>query len=279
MRSIASVTPEAAQERSGARIDVVKDRDTLAEVFAQTALGHVRRANRARRRIVFIMPVGPTGQWRRMAQIAAQERMDLSRLHIVQMDEYLSPSSEPLPASDPFSFARFIREQFSRTACKACGFRENHWVAPDPRDIDAVERAIRRWGGVDVAFAGIGLNGHMAFNEPPSPVDAWDDESFSESSTRVVKLADTTKAVNSVFGTGGEMGRVPDYAVSIGLKQILGARQVHVFLDWLWQRYVWRRALLGPVSRFFPASYLQRHRNVRFTLTEEAAAAHQCLPE
>ena len=72
---------------------------------------------------------------------------------------------------------------------------------------------------------------------------------------------------------------MPDAAVTIGMKQILGARQVHVYLDWPWQRCVWRRALLGPVSRFFPASFLQRHRNVRLTLTEEAARAHPVVPE
>jgi len=115
-------------------------------------------------------------------------------------------------------------------------------------DIGAVDRAIRRWGGVDVAFAGIGLNGHVACNEPPAASECWTDESFARSPTRVVKLAETTKATNSIFGTGGDLGRVPDFAVTIGMKEILGARRVHVFLDWRWQRFVFRRALLGPVA-------------------------------
>ncbi len=65
----------------------------------------------------------------------------------------------------------------------------------------------------------------------------------------------------------------------IGMKQILGARRIHVFLDWQWQRYVVRRALLGPVGRSFPASYLQTHKRVRVTMTEEVAAVHPLLPE
>jgi glucosamine-6-phosphate deaminase len=142
-----------------------------------------------------------------------------------------------------------------------------------------VERVIEHRGGVDVAFAGIGLNGHIAFNEPPLPSESWTEESFAASSTRIIKVAETTEATNSIFGTGGDLGQVADYAVTIGMKQILNARQVHVFLDWPWQRFVFRRTLLGPVSRFFPASLLQRHKNVRFSITEEVAQVHALMPE
>jgi len=277
--TIARISLAEAQRRSGIPIKVVADRQALAATFARTVLAHVRAANRKGERLVIIMPVGPTGQWRQMAEIAAAERIELSRLCIVQMDEYLSSSSTRLPASDPFSFTGFVQKSFAAKASRECGFRRNNWIVPDPKDTVAVERTIRRWGGVDVAFAGIGLNGHLAFNEPPLPTSAWDDASFAQSSTRIVKLADTTKATNSIFGTGGQLGRVPDYAVSIGMKQILEAREVHVFLDWQWQRFVWRRALLGPVTRFFPASYLQNHRNVRFTMTEEVARAHPIVPQ
>ena len=275
----AAMTVDQVRRRAGVPITVVRDRDAMAKDFAQTVLGHVRRANKRAKRLAIIMPVGPTGQWKQMADMAARDGVDLSRLCIIQMDEYLSDSSRRLRATDPFSFAKFVQTSFGRKATAQCRFRKSHWVVPDPGDTGAVDRAIRRWGGVDVAFAGIGLNGHLAFNEPPLATSQWDDQSFAQSSTRVVQLAETTKATNSIFGTGGDLARVPDFAVTIGMKQILGARQVHVFLDWPWQRFVWRRALLGPVSRFFPASFLQRHRNVRFTMTEEAAMVHPVVPE
>ena len=108
---------------------------------------------------------------------------------------------------------------------------------------------------------------------------AWTDATFARSSTRIVKLAETTKATNSIFGTGGDIGQAPDYAVSIGMGEILGARRVHVFLDWLWQRFPFRRTLLGPVDRSFPASFVQNHRDVRFTVTEEVAQVHRSAPE
>jgi len=277
---IAASTLAGLRTRSGLPIDVVADREALAGKFARTVLDRVRMAGKRKKRVVIIMPVGPTGQWKQMADGAAAENVDLSRLSIVSMDEYLAPdASRNVPLSDPFSFTRFVTKHFARKAVRECGFKKENWVVPNPKDTGAADRAIRRWGGVDVAFAGIGLNGHVAFNEPPAPSEHWTDLSFAASPTRVVKLAETTKATNSIFGTGGDLGRVPDFAVTVGMKEILGARRVHVFLDWPWQRFVLRRSLLGPVSRTFPASLLQTHKHVRFTITEEVAAVHPLIPE
>ena len=277
---IASCTVAQLRRRIGVPIDVVEDREALAVEFANTILERVRTANKRKKRFVIIMPVGPTGQWRQMADIAAAEKIDLSRLCIVSMDEYLTPdASRNVPLSDPFSFTAFIVRHFAQKAIQKCGFKKQNWIVPNPEDTNAVEAAIKRWGGVDIAFAGIGLNGHIAFNEPPLASESWAGESFAKSPTRIIKLAETTKATNSIFGTGGDLGRVPDFAVTIGMKEILSARRIHVFLDWHWQRFVLRRTLLGPVSRSFPASFLQTHKDVRFTVTQEVATPHSLVPE
>ena len=261
-------------------IDVVKDKEELSDSFSRTIIGHVLQANRDKRGLTIIMPVGPTGQWKKLLNVAKQKSIDLSNLAIIQMDEYLSQDgSGRLDANDPFSFVGFVRDNFATEAAHTCGFKKENWIVPDPRDPDAVARTIERRGAVDVAFAGIGLNGHIAFNEPPEPGTADTNESFAVSPTRVVRVSQFTKATNSIFGTGGDLGRVPDFAVTIGMKQILEAKSVHVFLDWHWQRYVLRRALMGPVGRDFPASYLQKHENVRFTITEEVAMVHPLKPE
>ena len=277
--AIAACTLEQMRGLTTVPIEVVKDRDSLALCFARTVLGHVRRANARKKRVVVIMPVGPTGQWRLMADIAVREKINLSRLSIIQMDEYLRAEGKRVPMSDPFSFTGFVWKAFGRRAVQKCGFRKKNWVVPDPADTAGVHRAVKRWGGVDVAFAGIGLNGHMAFNEPPLASESWTDGSFARSPTRIVRLAETTKATNSIFGTGGDLGQIPDYAVTIGMKQMLEARRIHVFLDWHWQRYPLRRTLLGPVSRSFPASLMQNHGNVRFTVTEEVAQVHRPVPQ
>ena len=274
-RTVAQIRPATAIE-----IEVVKDREALAQVFAEAVLATVRQAVAQGRRAVVIMPVGPTGQWRLLAPLARREHLSLAALHIIQMDEYLGPDAATwLPASHPFSFRGFVQSSFADEAVRECGFRAENWLVPEPAHLDLVDARIREWGGVDVAFGGVGLNGHMAFNEPPGPSSRWTAETFPDSPARVQQIAETTKATNSIFGTGGDLTAMPDYAVTVGMRQILGARRIHLFLDWPWQRNVFRRAVLGPVTIAFPASLVQRHGNVRFTITEEVAEPHVVNPE
>lgn len=279
-RDVASYSIDEIRSASNVRIEVVQDGSALARSFAECVLERITDDNRRRRRTVIIMPVGPTGQWALIVRIARRQGIDLSGLCIISMDEYLTPDGvNALAESDPFSFAGFIRRNFADEAAACCGFLMENWVAPEPSDIGRIDSKIAEWGGVDVAFAGIGLNGHLAFNEPPSSADHWSEEAFADSPTRIQRIAQTTKATNSIFGTGGDLTKVPDYAVTIGMRQILGARQVHVFLDWPWQCNVLRRALLGPVTMHFPASLLQKHSNVRFTVTADVACVHESAPE
>lgn len=271
---------EAIRKLRKVPIEVVRDKEVLSEAFAAAVIRHISEANRTAKPLTLIMPVGPTGQWRKILETAIRDKVDLSGVAIIQMDEYLTrDASGRLTADHPFSFTGFIRDNFASEAAARCGFVPGNWIIPDPHRPEAVSRAIEARGGVDVAFAGIGLNGHLAFNEPPEPGSAETDESFSEISTRIVRISNFTRAVNSIFGTGGDLSGVPDFAVTIGMKQILAAECVHVFLDWHWQRFVFRRTLLGAVSKDFPASLLQKHGNVRFTITEEVAAIHPPLPE
>ncbi len=280
IKNIETFTLNQIQDAASIPVEVVKDRDAMTITFAEQVLSHVRDGNAQGRRTVLIMPVGPTGQWKQMLKIAKRDQIDLSSLHIVSMDEYLMPDNiTPVPETDPLSFAAFIKQNFANEAAASCGFKMENWVAPDPADVGKVDRKIEEWGGVDVAFGGVGLNGHLAFNEAPDATDGWTEESFAASPVRIQKVAATTKATNSIFGTGGNIGLVPDYAVTIGMKQILGARRVHVYLDWSWQRFMLRRALLGPATMHFPASLLQNHLDVQFTVTEEIAEMHTLLPE
>ena len=96
---------------------------------------------------------------------------------------------------------------------------------------------------------------------------------------RVVKLAATTKSTNAIFGTGGDLKMVPDYAVTVGMKEILASREIHIFLDWLWQRRILRDAIHGPITRFCPASYIQTLKNVTITMADYVAQRHSVEPE
>jgi glucosamine-6-phosphate deaminase len=279
--SVGSYSIEQIKQACAMRIEVVENREELAVAFAEAVLQTVRQAA-ARRggKAVVIMPVGPTGQWRLLAKLAVRDHLALDCLHIIQMDEYLeADGAHWVPESHPLSFRGFVRRSFADQAVRECGFRAENWLVPDPAHLERIDASIREWGGVDVAFGGVGLNGHLAFNEPPAPSSGWTTETFADSPARVQHLAETTKATNSIFGTGGDLTAVPDYAATIGMRHILVARKIHLFLDWPWQRSVFRRAVLGPVTTAFPASLVQHHGNVWFTITREVAAPHGVQPE
>jgi len=261
------------------KIRIVKDREEVSDVFARTIADKIIENNRDGRNSTFIMPVGPTGQYRKLASIINREKIKLSKLYFFNMDEYVGKDGKNLPADHPFSFTRFVNEEFLSLIDKGLGLKRENFHVPDAQNLGHIGKTIEKAGGIDICFAGIGLNGHVAFNEPPDPYENWTDESFSRAPERVVKLATTTKATNAIFGTGGDLKSVPDYAVTIGMDDILGSRQIQVFLDWPWQSRIVREAIHGTVTKFCPASYIQTHKNVVVTMAGYVARRHPQKPE
>ena len=93
--------------------------------------------------------------------------------------------------------------------------------------------------------------------------------------TRVVRLSRETLTINAVTAARGNIDRIPKLAVTVGMKEILEARKIRVFMNRPWQCAVVRKLLHGPVTAACPASLLQRHPDVRVTVTREVAE----LPE
>src|SRR5205823_14874642 len=116
-----------------------------------------------------------------------------------------------------------------------------------------------------------GINGHIAFNEPPQPGEACSAEAFAERPTRVLDVAPETRAINAVT-VGGELSVVPRRCVTVGMREILASRQLRFYCNRPWQPGVVRRALHGPLTPACPASYLRTHPDAVLTVTEQVAA-------
>jgi glucosamine-6-phosphate deaminase len=147
--------------------------------------------------------------------------------------------------------------------------RENR-VFPDPRDLAAIGRLISDRGGVDACFGGIGINGHLAFNEPPEPGENASIEEFAKRPTRILDLARETRTINAVT-VGGEISVIPRRAVTVGMQEILASRELRFYCNRPWQRGVVRRALHGPITPACPASLLRLHADAELTLANYAA--------
>jgi glucosamine-6-phosphate deaminase len=192
------------------------------------------------------------------------------------MDEYLRPDGrEWIPESDPLSFRRHMRAHFYDLLDPALAPPLAQRLFPDPRDPDAVPRALAGWGGVDVCFGGIGITGHVAFNDPPEPGEPIGLAEFRRLPTRVVRLARETIVINAVAAARGNLDRIPPLAVTVGMREILEARKVRIYMNREWQCAIVRKILHGPVTASVPASLLQEHGDVRLTIAEAVAR----LPE
>ena len=149
----------------------------------------------------------------------------------------------------------------------ACGAPERN----NPADPGAVQRAIDDRGGVEVTYGGIGINGHIAFNEPPEPDEEIGNEAFAALPTRALSMTRETRTINSVT-VGGEISFIPNRAVTVGMKEILGSRRLHFFCNRPWQACVVRKVIHGPVTARCPASFLQTHADAGITMADYVAA-------
>lgn len=238
--------------------------DMLAEYQAALAAG--------RPQAVFIVPVGPVGQYDLLADRCNAERTSLRRLVLINMDEYLTADGlDWISAGDPLAFRRHMDEHFYARLHPDLAPPPEQRVWPDPRDLDGVGRAITRGGGVDVCFGGVGITGHVAFNDPPEPGEQTSVEEFGRLATRVVRLSRETLLINAVTAARGNVDRIPRLAVTVGMTEILASRKVRLYMNREWQAAIVRKLLHGPVTPAVPASLLQEHPDAHVTIAEHVA--------
>lgn len=256
---------------------VVPDHEALVARFAADLLAEYVAARRAGRgKVVFIVPVGPVGQFDLLARRANAERVSLRDLVVINMDEYLAPDGRDwIPGTGALSFRRHMAAHFYELLDPVLAPPPEQRIVPHPADVGAVARAIARWGGVDVCFGGVGVTGHLAFNEPPEPGEQVSLEEFRRLPTRVVRLSRETLVINAVNAARGNLDRIPKLAVTVGMREILESRKVRLYMNREWQCAIVRKVLHGPVTPVVPASLLQEHPDVRLTIAAHVAR----LPE
>lgn len=252
------------------QVRVLGDMASLAEDFARMLLAEIRAAQAAGRGGTFIVPVGPVDQFPILARLVNEARLSLRDVVFINMDEYLTDDDAWVPVSHPLSFRGYMERAFYGLLDPALAPPPEHRIFPDPRDCSAVQRLIDARGGVDVTFGGIGINGHIAFNEPPEPGETISAGNFAALPTRVLSLARETRTINSVT-VGGGIEVVPTRCVTVGMKEILASRKLRFYCNRPWQSAVVRRVLHGPVTPACPASLLRVHPDAALTVAEYVA--------
>lgn len=186
----------------------------------------------------------PMPTYAELARRADAGQADFSRVTAVQLDEYLG-----VPEDDPRSLWAWMKRSF----VEPLGI-ERTVKLDDPVQF---EKEISELGGLDLAILGLGPNGHLGFNEPPSPPDA---------PTRRLTLTPASLESNRAYW--GDLP-VPTQAVTAGMNVILAAKHTLLLVSGTHKRAVLRAALEGPETPDLPASLL--HRTALTVFADEAA--------
>lgn len=261
------ITPERLGEGSPIRVEVVENEFDLYWEIAFDMAERIRTASREGRPCLFIVPVGPVGQYRRLASLCNRERLDLRHVHFLNMDEYLDDQDRYIDRDDPLSFRGFMdREFYSLLDPDRAPPPENR-IFPEPGREGAIEDLIEGLGGVDTSYGGVGINGHIAFNEPPEPGEEISVEEFAALPTRRLDLTRESRTINSVTAAGGCIDRIPRRCITVGMKEILGARRLRFYMNREWQKGIVRKLLHGGITPRVPASLLALHPDAKLTIT------------
>jgi glucosamine-6-phosphate deaminase len=241
------------------RVLVTPDYRTLS----QTAAGFLLEAIRANPHVTLGLPTGstPLGMYEDLVRRFRGEHLDFSGLRTFNLDEFWD-----LSRGHPKSYHTYMRRHFFdhvNVDASRIHIAEGSPGTDARQESERYERAIHKAGGIDLLVAGIGANGHIAFNEPGSAFD---------SRTRVVDLApETIASAQRHF----EPEPVPRRAITMGVGTILEARQVVLLASGPAKAEIVKRALQGPASPAVPASALQLHGDVVAVLDEGAAGRLQ----
>lgn len=199
----------------------------------------------------------PIETYNELVKLVKEGKVSFKNVISFNMDEYVG-----LPESHPESYHSFMhRNLFDKIDEPAQNIHILNGNAPDLKaECEAYEKAIQAAGGFDFFLGGIGEDGHIAFNEPFSPLT---------SRTRVVTLTEDTRIVNSRF-FGGDMNLVPKQALTVGVATVTDAKEVMILAFGPKKARAVHDAVEGAYSHMCTVSALQNHQ-AGWIICDEAA--------
>jgi glucosamine-6-phosphate deaminase len=218
----------------------------------------VARAILVNKRLVLGLSTGdtPSRMYQELVEMYNFGIIDFSKVITFNLDEYYG-----LSVDNPLSYHRYMTERlFDRVNIRKENIHIPDGSAKDTgKECRRYEEELRRQGGIDLQVLGIGVNGHIGFNEPGS---GW------ETITRLVELSEQTREKDSTRFV--DPTKVPAQAITMGIKTIMKAREILLLASGKEKARAIREALDGPVTKNIPASILQLHPMVTVLVDKEA---------
>ncbi len=256
------------KKRAGKRLLICPDVEELHRHFAESIAAQIKSSNAKGRPTKLILPVGPVGQYPILAELINRERISLKQCWFFMMDEHCDDNGIALSPDHPLSFRHTFDELF------ACRIKRNLMIParqlffPDHLNVQTLKDRIESVGGIDTTYGGIGIHGHVAYNEPEPNV--------RETDPRMVYLNEFTRTINAIRAEiGGNLEGHPRKGVTLGMRQLLSARRIRLYcrngiaLDWA--NTVLRLALFGRPGDDYPVTHVRDHADYVIVTDEDTA--------
>jgi glucosamine-6-phosphate deaminase len=235
--------------------DTKQELGRAAAERAKAAIGEaIARSGEAR-----VIAATGASQFEFLDALTAAPGIDWGRVEMFHLDEYVG-----LPDTHPASFRRYLRERIVQRVHP----RAFHYLAGDAEDPAAECRrvgALLARAPVDVAFVGIGENGHLAFNDPPADFE-------TEEPYLVVDLDEACRRQQLGEGWFPGLADVPRRAISMSIRQILKAREILCVVPDARKAKAVNECLEGEVSPLHPSSILRTHPKTTVYLDRDSAS-------
>lgn len=197
----------------------------------------------------------PVGTYKQLIDWYNKGDIDFSNVTSINLDEYIG-----LDGSNDQSYRYFMNTNlFDHVNIdKANTFVPNGCAEDMDKECAAYDERIKAYGGIDLQLLGIGLDGHIGFNEP--------DDVFVKN-THVVDLDESTIEANARFFES--INDVPRKAVTMGMGGIMNAKKILLVANGANKKEILEKAFFGPITPEIPASILQLHPDVTVIYSEK----------
>ena len=240
-------------------VEIHPSREAMGLAAARAVARAMKGVLQVQERVSLIFASAPS-QEEFLAALAVQPGLDWRRVVAFHMDEYIG-----LPPDAPQNFWRFLRERlFDRVEPGRV-----YYLDGNTPDLDA---EIARYSALleqfppDITCAGIGENGHLAFNDPP--VADFEDRVL----VKLVRLAERSRQQQVKEGCFPSLAKVPERAVTLTIPALFAAAYFSCVVPFRSKAEAVQRMLVGPISTGCPASILRRHANAVLHLDRQSAA-------
>jgi len=238
------------------RIAVFRDAQQADRVGAEILIREIREKDDPK--LGLATGSSPVGIYKELVELVRNNPCSFKHATAYNLDEYVGLSEE-----HPQSYAAFMQEHLFRHIDLLPSHIHIPNGAAESAEAECIryETLLREAGALDIQLLGIGLNGHIGFNEPGEHLS---------SETHIVTLTEDTRRANAKWFLSDD--QIPRQAITMGIGPIMKAKRVLFIAHGEAKSSIIHEAFTGPVTTSCPASLLQLHPDLIVLLDEEAAA-------